>query len=88
MKCTRVDVRGLAPPEPMTIILNTLSSMIEDECLLVRHNRQPFPLYEKLVNAGWAYHCHEASSEDIWLYIFRQASQPIFDKFLPTQTFT
>lgn len=80
----KVDVSGLAPPEPMTVILNHLSKLTAQQCLLIKHRRQPFPLYEKLNDAGFSYHCVTHSQDDITLYIFHQKTQTVFDEWLAT----
>ena len=54
MEFVAVDVSELAPPEPMTVILTALANLEQGDCLFVTHRRQPFPLYEKLTQAGWA----------------------------------
>jgi len=82
LKFIKVDVSSLAPPEPMTIILKHLATLTHHECLLVKHRRQPFPLYEKLNDAGFSYHCVEHANNDIELYIFHLSSQNLFDKTL------
>lgn len=74
-----LDVSELAPPEPMTQILQALAKLSADQCLRVEHRRQPFPLYEKLVQTGWGYHCDQASDNRITLYIFKQENQSHFD---------
>ncbi len=74
-----VDVSELSPPEPMTIILSHLAILSEHECLLVKHRRQPFPLYEKLSAAGFNYHCVVHSQDDITLYIYHSSAQVAFD---------
>jgi len=79
MELIRVDVKQLAPPEPMTVILSALAQLTEEECLLVRHRRQPFPLYEKLQQAGFMYHCEIHSDDTISLYIYRQDDQKLFE---------
>jgi len=84
---TQIDVSELAPPEPMTAILSTLAQLITTklatkQCLLVKHRRQPFPLYEKLIATGWAYHCQVITDDEILLYIFRQTAQQDFDLYL------
>lgn len=48
-----LDVRGLAPPEPMMRILETLGTMGEETTLLVHHHREPMMLYEKLEERGF-----------------------------------
>lgn len=47
-KTIEVDVRQLAPPEPMMKILETLSQVDERTLLFVHHHREPLFLYEKL----------------------------------------
>lgn len=79
MKLDIVDVSELEPPEPMTVILTALSRLKLSCCLLVRHRRQPFPLYEKLLEQGWAYYCHVHSDNDISLYIYRDEDQLLFE---------
>lgn len=80
----KVDVSTLAPPEPMTMILTHLSVLTEQECLLIRHRRQPFPLYEKLNEAGFLYHSVVHAQNDITLYIYHQRVQKKFDEWLVT----
>jgi len=82
LKLISVDVSALAPPEPMTVILTKLAKLTEQECLLVKHRRQPFPLYEKLKNAGFSYHCIVHAQDNISLYVFHQAAQHVFDEML------
>lgn len=48
-----LDVRGLAPPEPMMRILERLSDVDERTILLVHHHREPMLLYEKLEQRGY-----------------------------------
>ena len=80
----KIDVSALAPPEPMTVILTYLAKLTVQECLLIKHRRQPFPLYEKLEQAGFSYHCIAHKQDDISLYIFHQAAQSEFDEWLIT----
>ena len=75
-----IDVSALAPPEPMTVILTHLAKLTQFECLLVKHRRQPFPLYEKLIEAGFSYHFVEHAQDDISLYIFHQSVQALFEQ--------
>jgi hypothetical protein len=80
----KIDVSGLAPPEPMTVILTHLAKLTVQECLLIKHRREPFPLYEKLKQAGFSYHCIVHKQDDISLYIFHQTAQSVFDEWLVT----
>lgn len=75
-----IDVSGLAPPDPMTVILKYLAKLTPQECLLVKHRRQPFPLYEKLNEAGFSYQCVVHTQSDIDLYIYHRVSQNLFDE--------
>lgn len=72
MKFTEIDVRELPPPEPMSAILSALSVLPNGEQLRVHHSRQPFPLYEKLTAAGWAYEGEQIAEHYFLLTIYRQ----------------
>ena len=48
-----LDVSDLEPPEPMERILDTLADIPEDDWLLVRHRRDPVPLYRILTDMGY-----------------------------------
>jgi len=87
MELFKVDVRQLAPPEPMTVILTALARLTDGQCLLVSHRRQPFPLYEKLLQAGWAYHCEVHHDDNISLYIYRTSDQQLFEYHFNEQYF-
>lgn len=52
-KMVELDVRGLAPPEPMVRILETLPKIDANTILLVHHHREPMMLYEKLQERGY-----------------------------------
>jgi len=80
----KVDVSALAPPEPMMVILTHLAKLTAQECLLIKHRRQPFPLYEKLNQAGLSYHCIVHEPDNIALYVFHQNTQTVFDEWLVT----
>ncbi len=75
MKFIEIDVRELAPPEPMTAILSALSTLPQNEGLLVHHSRQPFPLYDQLNATGWVYQCEQKAEGYFLLSIFRQQDQ-------------
>ena len=80
MEFVTIDVSELAPPEPMKVILTALANLEQGDCLLVTHRRQPFPLYEKLIQAGWAYHCKVHTDDHISLFIYRQVEQQLFEQ--------
>ena len=50
-----LDVRGLAPPEPLTRALQALENLssVDRLCLLI--DREPFPLYGILQDEGYHY---------------------------------
>lgn len=52
-KVIELDVRDLAPPEPMVRILETLSRVDANTVLIVHHHREPMLLYEKLDARGF-----------------------------------
>lgn len=87
MKLVVVDVKALTPPEPMTVILTALAHLDQGCCLLVIHRRQPFPLYEKLLEAGWAYHCQVHSDDQVSLFIYRQTEQSLFEQHFDGKCF-
>ena len=87
MKLVVVDVTELAPPEPMTVIITALARLPSDYCLLVTHRRQPFPLYEKLHQAAWAYHCQVHDEDNISLFIYRQIDQLLFEQHFDGEVF-
>ncbi len=87
MELVEVDVKQLSPPEPMTVILTALAQLTDEQCLLVSHRRQPFPLYEKLQQAGWAYHCQIHNEDDISLFIYRKIDQLLFEQHFDGENF-
>ena len=80
MNFSVVDVSELEPPQPMTVILTALARLAAKHYLLVKHRRQPFPLYEKLLEQGWAYSCQVHADDNITLYIYRDVDQALFDE--------
>lgn len=48
-----LDVRELAPPEPMMKILENISRVDEKTVMLVHHHREPMMLYPKLEERGY-----------------------------------
>jgi uncharacterized protein (DUF2249 family) len=50
-----LDVRGLHPPEPLERVLHALSTLEPDQPLRMVIDREPFPLYEILVQKGFEY---------------------------------
>lgn len=85
MQVIPLDVSELAPPEPMSAILHSLSNLADNCCLQVKHRREPFPLYEKLAEAGFAYHCVVHSQDSVTLYIYHDGDVESFEQFIKQQ---
>lgn len=53
--CWHIDVRGLAPPQPMVSILRHIEQHGRDgRSLIVHHDRDPAMLYPELAERGWS----------------------------------
>lgn len=50
-----LDVRGLEPPEPLQRALEALASLQPGEQLHILIHREPFPLYGRLREYGFAH---------------------------------
>lgn len=61
MSARRLDLRGMAPPEPMLRILQELSALPPGESLEAVLPHEPVPLYGALEQRGWA---HELVSDE------------------------
>ena len=48
-----IDVRGLAPPQPMVKILALIQSIRDATDVVVHHERDPQFLYPELAQIGW-----------------------------------
>lgn len=75
-----LNVSHLAPPEPMTEILKSLSSLASDQYLKVNHRRQPFPLFPILAENNWGYRVLVNSDDQVTIFIFHQQNADKFDK--------
>lgn len=73
-----LDVRELAPPEPMTAILSALAILAPQQILKVSHRREPFPLYERLEAADWCHHCKKINEDLYVIHIFKHENKSIF----------
>ena len=56
-----IDVRGLAPPEPMIAILRLLDGGELDTALVAHLDREPIFLYPELEDRGWAHEIVDSS---------------------------
>ncbi len=48
-----IDVRGLAPPQPLVAILQLVASITDATAVVVHHDRDPLLLYGELAEIGW-----------------------------------
>lgn len=48
-----IDVRGLAPPQPLVAILRLIESAPLATPVVVHHDRDPVLLYPELAERGW-----------------------------------
>ena len=86
MELITIDVSELEPPEPMTEILKSLSNLAPLQCLKVIHSREPFPLYKKLIEAGWGYCCqmlpaNKAEHKSCHIFIYKQSDSVLFKTY-------
>lgn len=50
-----IDVRGLAPPQPLVAILRLIRELGDTGlAVIVHHDRDPLLLYPELAEMGWA----------------------------------
>lgn len=49
----RLDVSDLPPPEPLERTLDALTLLPAGDRLVLRHRRQPYPLYDLLGRMGY-----------------------------------
>lgn len=66
-----LDVRGLPPPEPFFQIMQALEMLAADGILKVRIHREPYPLYDVLRTAGYAWRTTALADEDFQIEIER-----------------
>ena len=62
-----IDVRGLAPPEPLVAILELVRAMREPTPVIVHHDRDPRLLYAELAEIGWSATRIEGASGEVRL---------------------
>jgi len=74
-----VDTSGLEPPEPMQRVLAELDTLAEDEYLVMRHRREPVPLYVILATRSFRHHVRPGAAASFEVVILR-ASGPVPDE--------
>jgi hypothetical protein len=60
-----LDVRGLAPPEPMVAILRLIDGGEVENVLIAHLDREPVFLYPELDERGWAHEIISARESQI-----------------------
>lgn len=70
-----LDVSNMEPPEPMVTILSKLVELSVGSYLKVCHRREPFPLYEKLIKAGFIYKTFQHGEHSFIIYIAHQQDE-------------
>lgn len=70
-----LDVRALAPPEPLERILDALADLPAGGQIRVLHRREPFPLYDLLRTMGYSWRA-SGEGERFELLIWDSAVPP------------
>ncbi len=70
-----LDVRRLAPPEPLEQILDALADLPSEQRLCVLHRREPFPLYDLLRRMGYGWQT-QGTEERFEILIWNAACPP------------
>lgn len=65
-----VDVSELEPPEPLTVALEAVRELSGDELLVLRHRREPFPLYTMLAEMGFSYNVRKGTVTPVEVVIW------------------
>ncbi len=58
-----IDIRELPAPEPLERALDALAMLGPDDCLLLLHRREPFPLYDMLRAMGYRWEVSDAGGD-------------------------
>ena len=59
-----LDLRGLAPPEPMDTVLRTIESGEVDALLVGHFDSEPISLYPELEERGWSHEIVDSQCGD------------------------
>lgn len=68
-----IDVRGLAPPQPLVAIMRLLTSVDEGTDVIARLDRDPVMLYPELERIGWQAESLLADEGEVRLRLRRAA---------------
>lgn len=67
-----IDVRGLAPPQPLVAILRLLHELGDSGvAVIVHHDRDPALLYPELAERGWVAERLDAAPGEVRLLLKR-----------------
>ncbi len=67
-----LDVRDLAPPEPLERVLAMLPALGAEQYLRVLLHREPFPLYALLEQSGFAWRARAVHDMTFEIFIWRR----------------
>ena len=70
---THIDVRGLAPPDPLVAILRLLRTLGDESCVIAHLDRDPVMLYPELAQIGWEAGRVEGEPGEVRLRLRRSA---------------
>lgn len=71
-----IDVRGLAPPQPLVAILQLVESLGRRGAVIVHHDREPVLLYPELAERAWHADPLPAPPGELWLRLTPDADDP------------
>jgi hypothetical protein len=70
---THIDVRGLAPPDPLVAILRLLRTLGDEARVIAHLDRDPVMLYPELAQVGWEAERVEGEPGEVRLRLRRTA---------------
>lgn len=74
-----VDVRGLAPPQPLVAILRLVESIADGTPVIVHHDRDPVMLHPELAERGWHAIAIAGDPGEVRLYLVPPGAEPPAD---------
>jgi len=60
-----IDVRGLAPPQPMVEVIRLLEMEQVKDTVIMHHDREPIYLFPELLERNWTYKVQQNGDEFI-----------------------
>lgn len=72
-----IDVRGLAPPDPLVAILRLIESLHDATPVTVHHDREPQLLYPELAERGWVAERIDAPAGEVRLRLLPPAAAAV-----------